>query len=208
MNRQSRLMQVAALCSILGALSSTGLATTLVTLVATTLTATTATVTRLTTGSLTVSSTMTAAGYTATTSTSTYLYTATRLSNAGLLVFPPTAVGSGNTATTGVYGSTVIPVTATFQTVISSGLLSLMTSLPNISTSVVVGGSTLLPSGTVLILTSTQAVGGLILQDAGTLAGSQLQLGAATRQISQHKTLVLIWDATARFWKELAYGDL
>ena len=191
-------------------------ATTLVNLVTTTLTATTATITRLTVGSLTLT-TMTASGYSVTNATATVFRASTATLGAATmslavvntrLVLTQSAVGTGGTGTTGVHTSTTIPVTTPFETVISSGLLILMAATPTVATTTAVSGPTALAGGTLLILTSTSATGGLIFQDEGTLTGSLLQLGAATRTVDQHNTLVLIFDSVAGYWKEIAFGAL
>ncbi len=109
-------------------------------------------------------------------------------------------------AITGIVVSTTIPVNSSYESLLSTGSTVILTSVPNISTTTVINGSTLLPSGTYLVLSST-AAGGVTFQDAGTLTGSQLQLGAATRTVTQYKTLTLIWDATDGFWREISYGN-
>jgi hypothetical protein len=43
------------------------------------------------------------------------------------------------------------------------------------------------------------------LQSNGTLSGSQLKLGAATRQITQYKSIVLRYNSAESFWEEVAY---
>jgi len=125
---------------------------------------------------------------------------AAQFTNSGLNVF-------GKVAITGVVASTTIPVNASYQTIMSTanGTVSI-TATPSIATTTVVGGATGLPSGTYLVLTSTGA-SGVILSDNGTLSGSQLELGAATRTITQYKTLVLIFDAVDSKWRELSFGN-
>lgn len=113
----------------------------------------------------------------------------------------------GKVAVTGIVTSTIVPVNSSYETVMStSGTTVTMTSTPNISTTTVVGGAVELPSGTYLVLSSTGA-SGVIFQDAGTLTGSQLQLGSATRTVTQYKTLTLIYDATDHFWREISFGN-
>ena len=122
------------------------------------------------------------------------------------MVFAKTQVGSGDSSTTGVYITTTVPVSSSYETVISSGGSITLTSTPNISTMNAQGLP--LASGTFLIITSTAtSADAVVFQDAGTLSGSALQLGAASRSISLYKTLVLIFDAKDGFWRELAYGN-
>lgn len=124
----------------------------------------------------------------------------------GITVYKPYRVGTG-TGSLGVYSSTSIPVAATYETVISSGLSSCsITAVPSIATATVVGGATSLPNGTFLVLSST-AGAGVILQDEGTLTGSKLQLGAATREVKVYKTLTLVYDALDGYWREISYGN-
>lgn len=122
----------------------------------------------------------------------------------GMLTYTKTQIGTG-TGNLGVYVSTRIPVTSTYQTVISSGLNVVLTTTPSIATATAAGVQ--LPSGTILVLSSTSTASSVTLQDEGTLAGSFLQLGAATRTISSFKTLTLIYDATDGYWREISYGN-
>lgn len=130
----------------------------------------------------------------------------TQLINNGLDVRAKVQIGTASGQTTGVNVSTIVPVNSPYETVISSGGAIVLTSTPNISTTTVVGGSTEIPSGTMLVISST-ATASVTFQDAGTLTGSQLQLGSTTRAVSQFKTLTLIYDATDHFWREIAYGN-
>lgn len=124
----------------------------------------------------------------------------------GLITLGKTTVGTGQTSLLGIYASTVVPVTASYITVISSAGNILMTSTPNISTTTSVGGTTLLTSGTLLVITST-VTQTVTFQDEGTLTGSFLQLGAATRAVGQYDVLKLIYDATDGFWREVSYTN-
>lgn len=138
------------------------------------------------------------------------------LAAAGTAAAASTVLGFDNTPSialgtsgqnTGVNVSTIVPVNGSFETIISSGGAIVLTSLPNISTTTVVGGSTLIPDGTWLVLTST-STNSITLQSNGGLAGSQLFLGAATRVIALHKTIVLQFfqnPGGAAYWEERAY---
>lgn len=107
--------------------------------------------------------------------------------------------------------STIIP-TASYMTLESTSTGSTvvtLTSLPNVSTSSVVGGSTPWPNGTWLVLGSTCSASTKItvLTDNATLSGSQLHLGATSRQVGPHKILTLIYDAVNQFWDEVSYAN-
>lgn len=119
---------------------------------------------------------------------------------------PSVALGTSG-QNTGVNVSTIVPVNASFETVISSGGPVVLTSLPNISTTTLVGGSTLLPDGTWLVITST-STNGVTFQSNGALAGSQLFLGAGSRVVALHKTLMLQFFQNiggVAYWEERAY---
>jgi hypothetical protein len=79
---------------------------------------------------------------------------------------------------------------------------------PEISTSPVgPGGTTAFTDGTILILTSTGTTTSVQFTDNGTLAGSMLHLGAATRTVSVNKYLTLIYRAGSTTWNELSYAN-
>ena len=144
-----------------------------------------------------------AGAITAATFTPTYIggYTATgdvRLNT--LFKYTKTAIGTlGGLKNQGIYVSSTIAVTSSYQTICSSGGNITLTSTPNIAVAGLTGGI-------FLILTST--VSSVInLVDEGSLTGSKVQLGAATRAISQYKVLTLIYDATDGYWREVAYAD-
>jgi hypothetical protein len=124
----------------------------------------------------------------------------------GTQVFQEAAVGGPTESTAfSIFASTTIPVISSFETLLSTGSV-LVTSTPSISTRAVAGTGAILPGGTVLVLASTTTYT-IVLQDQGTLAGSQLALGAATRTISKTKTLTLIWESVLARWEEIAYGN-
>ena len=108
----------------------------------------------------------------------------------------------------GVQVSTVIPVNASFEQVIGGGAGSAitLTSKPEISTTTVVGGTTLLPNGTELIITSTAPVADAVVFTSSTSSnGTQLALGAATRSIYGGHVLTLIYSAPLTTWLEQSY---
>lgn len=127
------------------------------------------------------------------------------LAMSGLQNLAKTQVGTIGSAAGGMTVSSGIPVTTNYQTLISTGGSITITDTPSVSTTTILDGTTELTSGTFLILTSTAANGPILLQDEGTLTGSQLQLGAATRSIGQYDTLILIYDALDNFWREVAF---
>ncbi len=147
----------------------------------------------------------------ATAGTSTLLTPGTAATASTVLGFdntPSIALGTSG-QNTGVNISTVIPVNGSYETVISSGGPIVLTSLPTIATTTVVGGSTLIPDGTFLVITST-STNGITLQSNGNLAGTQLFLGATTRVIALHKRLFLQFYQNvpnAAYWEEVAYID-
>ena len=121
----------------------------------------------------------------------------------GRVVRTKTQVGT-QTGFGGIFVSSSIPVTSSYQTLLSSGTNDVMlTSAPQISTSTTAGGTTILTSGTFLVLTST--ANGVVFCDEGTCAGSKLQLGAAQRTVNQYDILELVYDATDGFWREVSY---
>ncbi len=128
------------------------------------------------------------------------------LSALGLLSFASTQVGTGGSQNLGINISTTIPVSSSYEVLLSSGANILLTSTPNISTTTVVGGTVGIADGTILVISSTGAAT-ISLQDNGTLSGSQLELGAASRAITAKKTLTLIFNAALSSWLELAYGN-
>ena len=61
-------------------------------------------------------------------------------------------------------------------------------------------------TGQIIVLTCGNAEANTVtIQDQGTLASSNLQLGATTRAITASKTLTLIFDGSD--WLEIAYGN-
>jgi hypothetical protein len=62
-------------------------------------------------------------------------------------------------------------------------------------------------SGQVIILTNTSA-NDVVLQDQGTLASSNLRLGATTRTLSTRDSIILRYDATVGDWIELAFSNV
>ncbi len=126
----------------------------------------------------------------------------------GIEVLTPYQEGTSDAVGFGVTASTIIPVNSSHIKVIADGAGSAvtLTSTPNISTTTVVGGSTLIADGTIIIITSTATVlDAVIFQSSGALAGSQLQLGLGTRSIWSAHNMGLIFDSASKCWKELWY---
>jgi hypothetical protein len=129
-----------------------------------------------------------------------------KLNIVGLFVIDPVAVGTaeGGGVGKGIYASTTVAVTSTYQTVISSGGAVALTSTPSISTTT--SGGLPFAAGTLLIITSTAtAPNAVVFTDNGTLSNSLLYLGASTRTVSLGRTLTLIFGADG-FWREQAFA--
>ncbi len=123
----------------------------------------------------------------------------------GLFSTPSVMLGTSG-QNTGVNISTTIPVVASYELIISSGSNITLTSTPTISTTTLVGGTVGIPDGTYLVIGST-ATQVITLQSNGTLSGSQLKLGAATRAITQYKDITLRFSSADSFWHEVAYSS-
>lgn len=124
----------------------------------------------------------------------------------GAFVFTPGQAGTGGDSTHGLYKSSTVVVTSIYMTLISSGGAIVNTATPSISTSTILGGvTTEFKCGTDLIVTSTDAVNTVTLQSGGTLTGSQLRLGSATRIIAKYDILELIYDCLNHAWVENGY---
>lgn len=91
--------------------------------------------------------------------------------------------------------ATSIPVTTTFVSLVPTAAAT-VTATPSIATTNVVAGTRVTLFGASAFAT--------IVQDAGTLAGSQLKLQSSTRTISQYQALVLVFDGT--FWCEESFS--
>ncbi len=59
----------------------------------------------------------------------------------------------------------------------------------------------------IVILTNTSA-SDVVLQDQGTLASSNLRLGATTRTLSTRDSIILQYDVTIGDWVELAFSNV
>lgn len=126
----------------------------------------------------------------------------------GLFATPSSIVGNGGGQNFGVNASSTIPVNSTNEILVSSASAGniTLTSTPNISTFTLVGGSTPLPDGTWLVLTSS-STNAITFQSNGSLSNSGLFLGAATRAVALHKTLGLKLNCIAQpcVWEEQFY---
>ncbi len=114
------------------------------------------------------------------------------------LVTANAPLATAKTAITGIQVTTNVVASSSYETVVSTGGVVTLTSTPNIAAGV---------SGQWLVISSTATGMGVTFQDEGTLTGSKLQLGAASRAITQYKTLTLIYDAADGFWREISYGS-
>lgn len=122
----------------------------------------------------------------------------------GGIVLTAAQVGTAQSATTGIYASTTIPYLSSYQQLESSASI-VMSATPTIATVTAPGASTTWPTGAYLVLTST-GNNTITLQSQGTLSGSGLRLGAATRVITVGNQLTLIWNATIGQWVEAAFS--
>jgi hypothetical protein len=123
----------------------------------------------------------------------------------GILVLPAYQEGSSDAVGFGVTASTVIPANASHVHIIGVGTSVTLTSVPNVSTTTVVGGNTLLPDGTYLVIDSSDTAGNVIFQSSNTLTGSQLALGATSRAVTEGHVLVLMFSLAEKVWKEISY---
>lgn len=130
----------------------------------------------------------------------------------GLFSSTRTAIGTvGNGAADGVWASTIIPVSSSFETVISSFggsmVISTMvlTSLPTISTTTVPGGSVGITDGTFLVISGTSTESRVVFLSSGTLAGTQLKLNAASRTVTRGSKLSLVFDSVLSLWVETGF---
>lgn len=96
--------------------------------------------------------------------------------------------------------TTTLNPTNAYVSFLSTGGTVNLTAVPSISTINVMDGE-------FLMLYSTSTSNPVVVQDNGTLSGSLLELGAATRTITQLKRLFLQFDATLGKWVEVAYGN-
>ena len=107
-----------------------------------------------------------------------------------------------------VAGSTILS-TAAYQLLTADSGATTLTSTPNVSTTTAEGLA--LPTGKMIILVGTDDTDTVILQDDDQLAGTQLELGAATRTLGANDVLVLIWQASASTtgrWLEVSFSNL
>lgn len=127
----------------------------------------------------------------------------------GLSVLGLTQIGLNDAATVGggVTASTTVPVNSSYEQVIGgcAGACTL-TSKPEISTTTIIGGTTLIPTGTLLTITSSATVTDAVIftsSATGTFTG--VALGAATRSVYAGHVLSLIFNAALDCWLELSY---
>lgn len=104
------------------------------------------------------------------------------------------------TSMTGVTVSSSVPAAASYYILTSTSGALIMAATPAISTTTATNGQT-------MILRGVSASNTFTLQDQGTLSGSLIELGAATRVISDKKVLFLLYDSTLGEWLEQSYGN-
>lgn len=118
---------------------------------------------------------------------------------AGSVTFNRTASIRRGTQT-GIASTSMINITAPWMVCTSTSTSATVTvaAVPTISTTTHV-------TGTYVTLTGTDTVTGTVLVDNGTLSGSLLELGAATRLLGTNSVLELMLDGTAGKWKEVSF---
>ena len=113
--------------------------------------------------------------------------------NGSPTVFTPSTVQTvwnGAAETTAVAKSTVIMITAT--------AIRTITNTPSIADG---------QDGQLLLIINTGA-NAITYQDQGTLAASNLRLGAATRALGTRDQLLLMYSATVGDWVEVVYSNV
>lgn len=113
-----------------------------------------------------------------------------------------TRVGSQFGPNGGLYISSSIPFTSEYESVIGSNTAITLTSIPSISTGPASGGCFTTPQ--YLVLTSSFTT--VTLQSNGTLSGSGLKLGAATRAIAPNNVLSLAFNPDTCVWMEESFS--
>lgn len=114
------------------------------------------------------------------------------LRNASTLVNTPTV--KAITATT----DTVPATASTIRLNNTSGSSKTLASTPTIADG---------QDGQILVVFNSSA-NDVVLQDQGTLASSNLRLGAATRTLSQRDSIVLMYSSTVGDWIEIAFSNV
>lgn len=84
--------------------------------------------------------------------------------------------------------------------VVGNGGPVTMTSTPTVTLGTV--------DGELCLMMGTHDTNTVTVQDNGSLAGSMLRLGAASRALGAGDSLLLSWDATLGFWTEVAFTAL
>lgn len=127
---------------------------------------------------------------------------ATQWTNSGLTVYPQYGVYN-------LSASSVVPVNASLLFVGGNAASVTLTSTPEISTTTLVAGTTLLPTGTFITVTSTATGQNVVFTSSTSTNASGLVLGASTRTINKNKTLTLWLDTLTvpAVWREIAFGN-
>ena len=114
-----------------------------------------------------------------------------------------------DTSFSGVLVGTTIVVSSAYHVITADSGSTTLTTTPSVSTTTTAGLA--LPSGFEVTFRGTSDTDFVVFTDDDTLAGSQLELGANTRDLGEDDILVLIWDATAGTtgrWLEKSYSAL
>lgn len=111
----------------------------------------------------------------------------------GKLFTAPSAIQS-------LLAATAISPNAGKVRVVGNGGAVTLTATPTITSPV--------DDGQLLLVMGTSDANTVTLQDEASLAGTKLQLGAATRLLGAGDHILLSWDATNSFWYEVAFTNL
>lgn len=98
----------------------------------------------------------------------------------------------------GMTTSSAVTASRTYHLFTSTAGAVKLASTPTISTAAATNGQ-------LLIMRSTSTVNYITIQDNDTLSGSQLELGADTRDLDSNNPIVLIYDSGTEKWHEVAY---
>lgn len=96
--------------------------------------------------------------------------------------------------------ASVVSIAAPKAKVAGNGAPTVLTSTPSIAAASV--------DGQLLLVQGTDGVNTVTIQDAGSLAGSGVRLGAAGRVLGEGDSLLLSWDATLALWVEVSFTAL
>jgi hypothetical protein len=114
------------------------------------------------------------------------------VANSGKSFFQPSAIQS-------LLAATAINPNATVIRVVGNGGAVILTATPTITSPAT--------DGQLILIRGTDDTNTVTLQDEASLAGTKLQLGAATRLLGKGDQILLAWDATDGFWYEVVFTN-